>query len=233
MIALGAVLLVPRFEMRFALAAGPVSNWTEQRFGGFAGNGLGGQFAVGLLLGAVWTPCIGPTLGAASQMAARGRNLGQVALTMFLFGIGTAVPLLLLSLISRATLMRWQGRMLAAGKGAKQVIGGGTRALRPRDPVRPGPDPDGHPRPSVAAMADRPHHAFLTVANQPIATHPCPRRVIIHRAADALSTVNQHHKETFATRAIGAHDEWPPCNSLRTAHPGHHRFPHERLRGPK
>ena len=125
MIALGAVLLVPGFEMRFALAAGPVSNWTEQRFGGFAGNGLGGQFAVGLLLGAVWTPCIGPTLGAASLMAARGQNLGQVALTMFLFGIGTAVPLLLLSLISRATLMRWQGRMLAAGKGAKQVIGGG------------------------------------------------------------------------------------------------------------
>lgn len=124
MITLGAVLLVPRFEMRFALAAGPISNWTEQRFGGFAGNGLGGQFGVGLLLGAVWTPCVGPTLGAASLMAAQGHNLGQVAVIMFLFGIGTAVPLLLLSLISRATLMRWRGRMMAAGKGAKQALGG-------------------------------------------------------------------------------------------------------------
>ena len=57
-------------------------------------------------------------------MAAQGRNLGQVALTMFLFGIGTTVPLLLLSLISRATLMRWRGRMMAVGKGAKQALGG-------------------------------------------------------------------------------------------------------------
>ncbi len=124
MIGLGIVLLVPRFEMRLALAAGPVSNWTEQRFGGFAGSGLAGQFGVGLLLGAVWTPCVGPTLGAASLMAAQGRNLGQVTVTMFLFGIGTAVPLLLLSLASRATIMRWRGGMMAIGKGAKQALGG-------------------------------------------------------------------------------------------------------------
>jgi hypothetical protein len=55
---------------------------------------------------------------------ARGQDLGPVTLTMFLFGIGTAVPLLLLSLISRATLMRWRGRMTAAGKGSKQALGG-------------------------------------------------------------------------------------------------------------
>ena len=30
-----------------------------------AGDGLGGQFAVGALLGGVWGPCVGPTLGAA------------------------------------------------------------------------------------------------------------------------------------------------------------------------
>ena len=48
---------------------------------------------VGLLLGAVWSPCVGPTLGAASLMAARGENLGQVALTMLAFGIGAGLPL--------------------------------------------------------------------------------------------------------------------------------------------
>ena len=78
MIALGLVLMLPAFQVRLAAAGGPVANWTEQNFGGFSTSGLGGQFAVGLLLGAVWSPCVGPTLGAASLLAAQGRDLGQV-----------------------------------------------------------------------------------------------------------------------------------------------------------
>ena len=41
------------------------------------------------------TPCVDPTVGAASLMAALGSSLGQVALTIFLFIIGTAMTLLL------------------------------------------------------------------------------------------------------------------------------------------
>ena len=63
---LGIVLIVPRFQAQFALAAGPVGNWAEQRLGGFSTAGISGQFVVGLLLGVVWAPCVGPTLGAAS-----------------------------------------------------------------------------------------------------------------------------------------------------------------------
>ena len=72
------MLIVPQFQAQVALAAGPVSNWTQQKFGGFSTAGLRGQFAVGLLLGAVWSPCVGPTLGAASVLAAQGENLGAV-----------------------------------------------------------------------------------------------------------------------------------------------------------
>jgi cytochrome c biogenesis protein CcdA len=106
LIALGAVLMVPRLQTQFATAAGPVSNWTQRRFGGLSTSGISGQFGVGLLLGAVWTPCVGPTLGAASIMAARGENLGTVALTMLAFGIGTSLPLLVLATVSRAALVR-------------------------------------------------------------------------------------------------------------------------------
>ena len=110
-------------QARLALAAGPVSNWAEQRFGGMSSSGLGGQFAVGLLLGAVWSPCVGPTLGAASVLAARSENLGLVALTMAAFGVGAAQPLLALGLMSREALTRWRGRMLAVGSGGKAVMG--------------------------------------------------------------------------------------------------------------
>ncbi len=124
MIGIGAVLLVPQFQAQFALASGPLSGWTEERFGGFSTSGLSGQFAVGVLLGAVWSPCVGPTLGAASVMAARGENLGEVALTMLVFGVGAALPLLILGLLSRETLMRWRNRLMSAGKGVKMAMGG-------------------------------------------------------------------------------------------------------------
>jgi cytochrome c biogenesis protein CcdA len=122
-IAIGVVLVVPAFQARLAVAAGPASNWAEQRFGGFAAAGLGGQFALGLLLGAVWAPCVGPTLGAASLLASRGEDLGQVAVTMIVFGFGAALPLALLGLLSRQAILNWRGRLLGAGKTLKVALG--------------------------------------------------------------------------------------------------------------
>jgi cytochrome c-type biogenesis protein len=124
MVGIGVVLFVPRLQTEFAAAAAPISGWTESRFGGFDTDGLYGQFGLGLLLGAVWSPCVGPTLGAASVVASQGENLGQVALVMLAFGLGAAAPLLLLGLLSRETLMRWRGRLMEAGKGGKLVLGG-------------------------------------------------------------------------------------------------------------
>jgi cytochrome c-type biogenesis protein len=123
LLVMGGVLLLPRLQAQVAAAAGPVGNWMQTQTGDVPGRGLGKQFAVGVLLGAVWAPCVGPTLGAASLLAARAENLGLVALTMFAFGIGAALPLLLIGLMSREALARWRGRMLAAGSGGKAVMG--------------------------------------------------------------------------------------------------------------
>ena len=123
LVLIGFVLIMPPLQQRVAVAAGPVSNWAEQQFGGFSIPGFAGQFCVGLLLGAVWSPCVGPTLGAASVLAAQGKDLGQVALSMLVFGIGAALPLLALGLLSREVLMRWRNRLRAAGAGAKMVLG--------------------------------------------------------------------------------------------------------------
>ncbi len=123
MLAVGVLLLVPAWQARLAILAGPVGNWVDRRFGGGEAAGLSGQFGVGLLLGMVWSPCVGPTLGAASVLAAQGRDLVQVAATMGVFGLGTALPLLALGLLSRTTLMRWRGTLLQAGRGAKLAFG--------------------------------------------------------------------------------------------------------------
>jgi cytochrome c-type biogenesis protein len=124
LIGLGVLLLVPSLSAQAAAAGGPVSNWVEGQFGGFAANGVGGQFVLGLILGAVWSPCVGPTLGAASLLAAKGQDLGEVTLTMLAFGLGAGLPLVILGLLSREAFMRWRGRLMEAGKGGKAVLGG-------------------------------------------------------------------------------------------------------------
>jgi len=68
------------------------------------------------IAGALWSPCVGPTLGAASLLAAQGRDLGHVALTMVAFGLGAALPLLLLGIVSRETLRRWRTERLPRQK---------------------------------------------------------------------------------------------------------------------
>ncbi|WP_409561714.1 cytochrome c biogenesis CcdA family protein [Hyphomicrobium sp. MC8b] len=124
LIVIGAVLVIPVLQQRFAVAAGPISNWADQTLGGYAGSGILGQFGVGLVLGAVWSPCVGPTLGAASLLAAQGKDLGQVTITMLAFGFGAVVPLLVLGALSREILNRWRDTLASAGSGGKYVLGG-------------------------------------------------------------------------------------------------------------
>jgi cytochrome c biogenesis protein CcdA len=123
LILVGGVLLMPRLQLQLAAAAGPIGSWTQVHATGISTRGLGGQFAVGLLLGAVWSPCVGPTLGAASVLAARAENLSGVALTMLAFGLGAALPLLAIGILSREALARWRNRLLAAGSGGKALLG--------------------------------------------------------------------------------------------------------------
>jgi cytochrome c biogenesis protein CcdA len=126
---IGLVLLSGPLQQRFAQASGGVSNGASRLITRLTPNGLSGQFLMGMLLGAVWSPCVGPTLGAASVLAAQQRDLLQVAAVMLLFGCGTALPLLLVGLLSREAFRRWRGHLLGAGKTGKAVMGGAAVAV--------------------------------------------------------------------------------------------------------
>ncbi len=123
---LGIVLLSTLLQTRFAVAAGGISNAGSQLIGRFTPQGWSGQFLLGVLLGAVWSPCVGPTLGAASVLAAQGRDLLGVAAVMIAFGVGTAVPLLVVGALSRQVLQRWRGRMMQGARTGKLILGGGA-----------------------------------------------------------------------------------------------------------
>jgi cytochrome c-type biogenesis protein len=124
MIAVGAILLVPRFQAQLALAGGSLANWSDRYVGAARqGGGLPGQLLLGLLLGAIWSPCVGPTLGAAALLAAQGRHLPQVGVAMFAFGVGAALPLLALGIYSRQSLLKWRNQVLSTGYGVKMALG--------------------------------------------------------------------------------------------------------------
>ena len=123
MVAIGVVLMLPQLQTQLAAANAPLANWTDRHFGSQRRTGISGQFWIGVLLGAVWSPCVGPTLGAASLLAAQGRNLPQVAITMLVFGIGAGLPLLLLGLLSREAMARWRIQLRSAGQVTKVGLG--------------------------------------------------------------------------------------------------------------
>lgn len=123
LVAVGLVLLVPAAQTRLAVAAGPLQNWAGTTFGGRPSAGLGGQLGLGAVLGLVWAPCVGPTLGAASLLAAQGEDLWAVALVTFAFAIGAAAPLLLLGLFARNGLAAWRHRLAGSGQWGKLALG--------------------------------------------------------------------------------------------------------------
>jgi cytochrome c-type biogenesis protein len=119
----GLVLLLPKLQETFARATGAIGNSGNQLLARVNFSGLPGQFAIGALLGIVWSPCVGPTLGAATTLASQGKNLGQIGLLMLIFGIGAAAPLVLLGSLSRTRMLKVRGRLLTAGKYGKQLFG--------------------------------------------------------------------------------------------------------------
>ncbi len=123
MIMFGVVLLLPRAQETLATAAGPLASGANEKLNQVNSEGARGQFTIGLLLGAVWSPCVGPTLGGAIGLAASGENLLQATFTMLAFGLGVSTILILLSYGSRELLTKRKDRMMNWMPWAKPVMG--------------------------------------------------------------------------------------------------------------
>lgn len=83
-----------------------------------------GQFGLGFMLGFVWLPCVGPTLGAAIALASLGQDLVMSFIVMFSYGIGTAAILLFAGFASNRVLKAFKGESFIRFMALKQVLGG-------------------------------------------------------------------------------------------------------------
>jgi len=125
-LALAALLLIPRLAdgatslLSRASARLGTGRWAQAP----RATSAPGQFAVGALLGVVWLPCVGPTLGAAIGLASLGQRMSLAFVVMLAYGVGTAGVLLAAGLLSGRLLARWRPRMMAGGRFGKQLLGG-------------------------------------------------------------------------------------------------------------
>ena len=96
MLVFGVALLLPQANRVMATATAGLAASADMQMTRIDPFSLKGQFLGGLLLGLVWSPCIGPTLGAAISLASQGQNLGWVTLIMTAFALGVSTLILAL-----------------------------------------------------------------------------------------------------------------------------------------
>jgi cytochrome c biogenesis protein CcdA len=122
--AAGVVLLVPQAQAALSAAAAPVSNFGNERLSALSGDGWHGQFAIGLLLGVVWAPCVGPTLGVAIAAASQGQDLISSFLIFLIFGLGVATSVLAFAYGSRRAFGERRKSLAALARYGKPLFGG-------------------------------------------------------------------------------------------------------------
>ena len=123
MVLFGLVLLSPRLSAGFATATAGMAASADLRIDTVDRSGLGGQALTGALLGAVWSPCVGPTLGGAISLASQGRSLGIATVTLLAFAMGVSAVILALAYGTRATLQRRRVAMQSLATRAKPLMG--------------------------------------------------------------------------------------------------------------
>ncbi len=77
LICFGVVMLSGWLQRRFSGATASLGSLGDQWLRRIRVEGLSGQLIVGLLLGLVWAPCVGPTLGAAATLASQGGSASR------------------------------------------------------------------------------------------------------------------------------------------------------------
>ena len=123
MIGFGLVLLVPRLNAGFAMATGGMASRADVSIDQIDRSGLWGQFLGGALLGTVWSPCIGPTLGGAISLASQGQNLAWAGAIMLGFATGVSTVILALGYGARAALHRRRALLRKISEISKPIMG--------------------------------------------------------------------------------------------------------------
>lgn len=97
LIIMGLIYLLPRSQNVFEKYFSKLANLGNSTINKNKKNGLFGQFLVGMLIGLVWSPCIGPAYGSALALAASSGTRLNGIISITTFGIGITTPILIIA----------------------------------------------------------------------------------------------------------------------------------------
>ncbi|MBX2837345.1 MAG: cytochrome c biogenesis CcdA family protein [Gammaproteobacteria bacterium] len=123
MMVFGLVLLVPQLNNAFANATTALSSNADSSLAKMPVTSTKTHFIGGLLLGAIWSPCVGPTLGGAISLASQGQNLFWAFLIMLSFGLGISTVIVALGYGTQEAIKRRQKSMRGLAQRAKLIMG--------------------------------------------------------------------------------------------------------------
>ncbi|MCH2094405.1 MAG: cytochrome c biogenesis CcdA family protein [Rhodobacteraceae bacterium] len=124
MVLFGAILLIPQFSGVMATATAGLSARADAGMDRLDRASLRGQALGGVLLGAVWSPCIGPTLGSAIGLASQGESLGTATLVMVFFALGVSTLIVGVAYVARGLLSARGDFMRAMAMRSQKILGG-------------------------------------------------------------------------------------------------------------
>jgi cytochrome c biogenesis protein CcdA len=105
----------------------PVASSANAASARLDGGSLLGALALGAVLGLVWSPCSGPLLGSALTLVASEGGVLRGGAVLGLFGLGAAIPLVLVAYASRKGFVQARGwimvRIGAVQKGFAVLLG--------------------------------------------------------------------------------------------------------------
>lgn len=124
LVGFGISLLSSRWQGTISLTISPWFSRLQNSLSEMGSRwGFWGFFVVGSLLGIVWTPCAGPTLGAALTLAAQqGNRLVGISM-MLVFAIGVSIPLMILAYGCRSLFFRYATPIRNISKYGNVVFG--------------------------------------------------------------------------------------------------------------
>lgn len=102
-VGLGLVMVVPQLRDRFELLASKLTSRTKR---GAGGSGFAGGVPIGLSLGLVWTPCVGPIMASVIALALTQQVDGGAALITLSYTLGTSIPMMAIMFGGRTLLTR-------------------------------------------------------------------------------------------------------------------------------
>ncbi len=123
MIGFGLILVTPPLATRFETATAGFAARADTGMSDLPTSGPAPQLLGGVLLGAVWSPCIGPTLGGAIALASQGESLLRVTGIMTAFAIGVATIILALAYGTREAIRTRQDSLRKIASKSKPILG--------------------------------------------------------------------------------------------------------------